>query len=107
MRCRRDALNKVERRIALTDIELVQNGIIRDERQEGQQLFHKLNWNRELYPDQVFGDKAVLSYFACLTNDGLILPLQFVKSGHSRSIVRQWCWFGKDAPWEVLAWAVI
>ena len=47
--------------LALTDIELVQNGIIRDERQEGQQLFHKLNWNRELYPDQVFGDKAVLS----------------------------------------------
>lgn len=91
----------------MINAELIQNGTIQDERKETQQLFHKLQWNQELYPDQILGDKAALSYFACLTDEGVILPLQFVKSGHSRALVREWCWFGKSAPWKVLAWAVI
>ena len=91
----------------MINAELVQYGAIRNERQESQQLFRKLSWNRDLYPDQVFGDKAVLSYFACLTDEGVILPLQFMKSCHSRVIVREWCWFGKNAPWKVMAWAKI
>ena len=89
--------------------ELIQHGVILDERAENQRIYQALNWHCgcDLFPDQILGENASLSYFACLTEEGYILPLQFVKLGHSRAISRQWCWFGKKAPWNVLAWAVI
>lgn len=68
----------------------------------------ELKWYlcKDHLPNEIFKDSLILpQYFLCLTEENLVLPLQFSERIRWGKKAYNWLWFNKPAPWKVIAWA--
>ncbi len=57
-------------------------------------------------PNEIFDAELKLpQYFLCLTEENLVLPLQFSEKIRQKKKIYNWLWFDRPAPWKIVAWA--
>ena len=87
---------------------LIAGGDIHDDIQEILKQRKVLDWQKcsEKLPDYIMettnSDNLL---FACLTEEGLVLPLSYSLTIRSKRRIYRWMWFDRPAPWKIIAWA--